>query len=462
MRPFDREPPHVTARLDRKMSLVGTVFFLVGNIVGASIFILPGELAGIAGPAVFLAYLLAAVPAAVNCLIAAQAGTLLPVSAADYVFTSVMLHPFLGFLKVWTGVVSLLVSTPLLAYGFAEYMAYFLPDADRFWVATTLVFGLLGLNLAGLTLSIGVQMFMVVLFIAALFAFGIGGLLHADFGNLVPLAPNGVDAIFRAAVPAFYSYSGFLMLIIMAEEIREPQKNIPRALGITFLIVAATYTMMTVVMPALVPWQQLGTMVAPVSTASQQFMPPWFATVITVAALLAAATSANVAIVTGSRSLFALARSEVLPKSLGWLSPRTNEPALALVATVVLAMIGVIAQGEIVQYASIAVIGAMVYGIVWAVALWRMPAVMGAAWQAGAFRLGRHAITAIVIVKIAVSLLFLWFGISGNPALAVIYLVIMAIGSAYYVWRSRWLAQRGIDIGAIFRAEATARTPAAA
>lgn len=444
----------MTARLDRKMSLAGTVFFLVGNIVGASIFILPGELAGIAGPAVFVAYLIAAIPAIVNCLIAAQAGTLLPVSAADYVFTSVMLHPFLGFLKVWTGVVSLLVSTPLLAYGFAEYMAYFLPDADRFWVATSLVFGLLAMNLIGLTLSVGVQMVMVVFFIAALFVFGIGGLLHADFGNLVPIAPNGVNAIFQAAVPAFYSYSGFLMLIIMAEEIREPQKNIPRALGITFVIVAATYTMMTVVMPALVPWQQLGTMVAPVSTASAAFMPPWFGSAITVAALLAAATSANVAIVTGSRSLFALARSEVLPKALGWLSPRTNEPALALVATVVLAMIGVVARGEIVQYASIAVIGAMVYGIVWAVALWRMPSVMGDAWQAGEFRLGLRTIRAIVVVKILVSLLFLWFGVSGNPGLAAIYVVIMAIGSAYYVWRARWLARRGIDIGAIFRAEA--------
>ena len=79
-------------RLHRKIGLGGAVFLLVGNIVGASIFILPGQLAGIAGPAVFIAYLIASVPAIVNCLIAAQVGSILPVSAGDYVFTSVALR----------------------------------------------------------------------------------------------------------------------------------------------------------------------------------------------------------------------------------------------------------------------------------------------------------------------------------------------------------------------------------
>ena len=112
-------------RLERKISLSGAVFLLIGNIVGASIFILPGQLAGIAGPAVFIAYLIASVPAIANCLIAAQVGSILPVSAAGYVFSSVVLHPFLGFLKEWTGALGLIIGVPILAYGFADYMAFF-------------------------------------------------------------------------------------------------------------------------------------------------------------------------------------------------------------------------------------------------------------------------------------------------------------------------------------------------
>jgi len=68
-------------RLDRKIGLWGAVFLLIGNIVGASIFILPGQLAGLAGPGVVIAYFIAAVPAIINCLIAAQVGAILPVSA---------------------------------------------------------------------------------------------------------------------------------------------------------------------------------------------------------------------------------------------------------------------------------------------------------------------------------------------------------------------------------------------
>ena len=91
------------ARLERKVGLGGAVFLLVGLIIGASIFILPAELAAAAGPAVVFAYFIAGGLAIVNCLIAAQVGTILPVSAGDYVFTSIVLHPVIGFLKVWAG-----------------------------------------------------------------------------------------------------------------------------------------------------------------------------------------------------------------------------------------------------------------------------------------------------------------------------------------------------------------------
>jgi len=110
-------------RLQRKIGLAGAIFLLLGNVIGASIFILPGSLAAIAGPAVFVAYLIALIPAFFNTLVAAQVGGILPVSAADYVFTSTVLHPLLGFLKVWAALVGALVGGPILAYGFADYFS---------------------------------------------------------------------------------------------------------------------------------------------------------------------------------------------------------------------------------------------------------------------------------------------------------------------------------------------------
>ena len=278
------------ARLQRKIGLGGVVFLLVGNIVGASIFILPGELAGVAGPAVVFAYFIAGGLAIINCLIAAQVGSIMPVSAGDYVFTSVVLHPLVGFLKVWAGMIGLMVGAPILAFGFAEYMRFFVPDVDRLTIAIGITFVLLVLNLLGLRTSVRSQMIMVSIFVASLLVFGVGGLFYVNWELLTPMVPNGFDSVLSAAVPAFYSYSGFLTIVVVGEEIRNPGTTVPRALLITFIIVAVIYTLVTIVLPGLVPWQELGSIVAPMSSASTIFLPDWFAAVITISALLAAAT----------------------------------------------------------------------------------------------------------------------------------------------------------------------------
>ena len=166
-----------TVRLERKVGLAGAVFLMVGNVVGASIFILPGTLAGIAGPAIFIAYLIAIIPAFFNTLVAAQVGSILPVSAADYVFTSTVLHPLLGFLKVWAAMLGALVGGPILAYGFADYFAFFAPDVNRVTLACLIVVSIMIINLMGIRSSVRIQMVMVSLFVSAL-------LILATCGNL--------------------------------------------------------------------------------------------------------------------------------------------------------------------------------------------------------------------------------------------------------------------------------------
>ncbi len=447
----------MSQRLERRVGLGGAVFLLVGHIVGASIFILPGELAGTAGPAVFIAYLIASVPAVINCLIAAQVGSILPVSAADYVFTSVTLHPFLGFLKVWAGMLSLIVSVPILAYGFADYAAYFLPNVERFVIAVGIVGLLLVINLLGLRTSVRTQMTMVCVFISALLIFGVGGLFFVDWSLLTPLAPNGVGSVLDAAVPAFYSYSGFLAIVVIAEEIKEPERTIPRTLLVTFLIVAAIYTLITIVLPGLVPWQELGSIVAPMGMASQRFLPDWFAVLITASALLAAATSINTLLLTTSRSFFALARNRIYPKILSRIAHRTMEPDAATVFVVLLALAGIAAQGEILQYAAVTVIGVMLYGIVWSVALLRLPAKLPEHYANASFRLKRSTIWLIAVAKIVISAGFLFVGVSNNLGPSAIYLVLLLLGGAYYLGRRRYLARAGIDLEALLRQETRER-----
>jgi len=441
-------------RLDRKIGLWGAVFLLIGNIVGASIFILPGQLAGLAGPGVVIAYLIAAVPAVINCLIAAQVGAIFPVSAAGYVFSSVVLHPFLGFLKEWVGILGVIVSVPLLSYGFADYMAYFLPDSNRLTVAVTMVLSLVLINLVGIHTSIRLQMVLVAIFVVSLLTFGIGGLFYVDWTLLTPVAPNGLESILNAAVPAFYSYSGFITITAIGEEIKNPGKNIPLTLAITFFFVATIYTLITLVLPGLIPWQELGKIVAPMTSASRIFLPEWFAVMITLSALLAAATSANVALITASRSFFALARHKIYPEILSRLNPRTNEPVVALLLVGLLTICGIALKGNIIQYASANVIGLMFYGIIWSIALIRLPKVLPTHYKNAEFKLNIPTIWIAATIKISISIVFLYIGIMNNLGPAGIYAVLIVIGATYYFLRERYLTKQGISLKAILRNEA--------
>ncbi len=440
-------------RLQRKVGLSGAVFLLIGHIVGASIFILPGQLAGIAGPAVFIAYLIAGIPAVVNCLIAAQVGSILPVSAGDYVFTSIALHPLLGFLKVWAGMLGLMVGVPILAFGFADYMAYFLPGVPRLVIAIGVVLAVLGVNLLGLHTSVRTQMTMVSIFVASLLIFGIGGLFYVDWSLLEPMAPNGAGSVISAAIPAFYSYSGFLTIVVIGEEIQNPRRNVPLTLLISFIIIALIYTLVTLVLPGLVPWQKLGTIVAPMGSAAATFLPDWFAVVITVSALLAAATSINTAVLTTSRSFFALARNRVYPEMFGHLSPRTHEPHSALVLVVVFVMMGIAVQGDIVQYAAVTVIGSMIYGMVWAVAMLRLTKAFPEHYRGATFRLRPRTIWIIAAVKMTVSLAFLYVGFRDNLGPGLVYLVLLGMGAVYYYFRQQFLVREGISLEALLRRE---------
>ncbi len=442
-------------RLERKVGLGGAVFLLVGLIIGASIFILPAELAAAAGPAVVFAYFIAGGLAIVNCLIAAQVGTILPVSAGDYVFTSIVLHPVIGFLKVWAGMIGLAVGVPILAFGFADYLRFFLPEWDRLTIAIGITLVLLGLNLLGLRTSVRTQMIMVSIFVSSLLVFGVGGIFYIDSANYAPMVPNGLDSVLSAAVPAFYSYSGFLTVVVVGEEIRNPGRNIPLALLLSFVVVAVIYTLVTIVLPGLVPWQELGAIVAPMSYASSLFLPEWFAVAITISALLAAATSINVAVLAMSRSFFALARSRIYPQVLSRVSKRTREPNAAMIFVVLWVLVGIAAQGTAVQYASVTVIGVMIYGIIWAIALLRLPAAMPEHYAKAAFKLKGNALRTVAAIKIVVSVTFLYVGVRDNLLPGFFYIGLLALGVVYYFFRQRHLARIGISLRDLLRHEAT-------
>ena len=435
------------AELKGRIGLAEAVFALVGYIIGGSIFILPGALAGQAGPAVFVAYLLAAVVALFICVASAQIGSAFPMSGGTYVAVSSVISPFWGFMVVWMGVLVIFTSTSALAYGLVDYLTPWLPALGEHRLAAAMASIILftGVNLLGIRTAVRVQIVMSVLFAAVLIVFGIGGLAHSRVENFTPLFPLGVMAVLQTAIPAFYSYSGFAAIVTFGGEIVDPRRNIPLVLVISLPLIMALYTLVTLAMPGVVPWQELGAGDATLSRVAAVFLPTGVGVLIGVAAVCAISTSINGLLLTKSRDVFALALDRIFPEAVSRMGP-FGEPRGALLAMCAVALLGVSLRRSFVEYASMAVLCVMVIHVLQGVVILLLPARMPAHYDAAEYRLSRAARLFWGTGLIGFASMFILSGLASERIGGVVYLAACGIGAGWYAFRRRQLRARGLRI----------------
>ena len=242
--------------------------------------------------------------------------------------------------------------------------------------------------------------------------------------------------------------------------IKNPAKNIPLITLYTFLIVAFIYISVTFVVPGLIPWQELGAIAAPLSAAAATFLPEWYSTAITLAALLAAGTSINMIIITCSRSFFAVARNRIYPDIFNRVSRRTGEPDTTIILVAFVILGGIAFQGNIAQYASVSVIGWMLYGIIWGVALVLLPKKLPDHYNNAQFKLSPTWLWITAVVNIVIGALFIFIAVRDNTAPALGYFFLLFLGVVYYLLRQRVLAKEGISLEALLRNETEEATRA--
>jgi APA family basic amino acid/polyamine antiporter len=435
--------------LKRRIGLFGATAMLVGYIVGASIFILPGELAAVAGPAVIVSYLLAAVPAFLCCVVSAEIGSTFPVSGATYVAVSRVISPFWGFITAWAALAAVFVGVPLVAYGLADYLSLLLPSLEsdglvRTVIALGAVLFTWAVNARGVRLSVAAQTVMVVGFLAVLVLFGVGGVMAMEPTRLSPFFPVGVSPVVLAAVPAYFSFIGFFAIVEMAEEIERPAWTIPRALLIGFGCVLLVYGTVAVALPGLIDWQDLATTPAPLGSAAATFLPGPAATLVSVGALLAIITSLNAIFLAQSRDIYALACDGILPDGLARLAPGSETPNRAVGVVAVIAVLGVLLGASITRYATLAVVAIMVVQILASIAFLRLGKVTEAPPEG--FRLGSVSRGIVGTALIVCSLGLTVLALLGSPAASLAFLALIAAGAGYYELRRRTLRRRGVDI----------------
>ena len=430
-----------TQTLSRTVSLPSAAFIVIGYVVGATIFILPGSLAAGTGPAVFIAYALAAIPAIIACFAMAQIGSALPVSGAIYVLLRDALSPYFGFIYLWIMISMAAVVIPLVAFGFADYLAYFLPGMNAKAIAALLVVLFIVLNGLGMDVASAAQNIMVFIFLIALVVFGLGGVAAGDAANLQPLFPKGYSVLTIAAITAYFSYAGVFVIAEIAGEIRNPSRNIPLAILLAFVVIIFVYTLVPLALNMLIPWQELADTPMAVVTASGLFLPRSVVTFIAVAALFAAATSVNGIMMGLSRDFFQGANNGLFPKIFAVVNDRTHAPDRAVVLVGVLSLVGVAIGGAITSYAQLALIGLMIIQIMTGIALIRLPAALPEAYQQSSFKLSKGWLVFIGVAYFAFSAFFLVMLANTKLQLLLIGLAFLLSGVIYH---QVWTRTRGI------------------
>lgn len=335
--------------LKRTLGVFGAANLCIGAIIGAGIFVLIGVASGLAGPAVVLSFLIAGITASLTALSSAELSSFITEAGGSYIYTQKAFGNFWGFLVGWTRSFDYIVGAAVISLGCAGYFVSFfgIPHGMMRVVAIALPMLLMLINLKGISKASFITNVLVGLKIVALLFFIIvGGFFlfsRTDFSNYYPFFPRGIGGILSGASIIFFAFVGFDTVGVLAEEVKNPSKNVPKAIILAFLISTMLYIGVSVVAIGLMNWKLLGTSNAPLVAALRVATDNVFLVeFISISAIFATASVVMTSILGGSRGLFAMARQGVIPGLFAGIS-KQGVPTFAVIITgVAIALIALI------------------------------------------------------------------------------------------------------------------------
>jgi amino acid transporter/nucleotide-binding universal stress UspA family protein len=331
--------------LAKDLGLLSALTIGIGTMIGAGIFVLPGVAASTAGPIVVVSFVIGGLIAMVNALSVSELGTAMPKAGGGYYYVNRALGPLFGSIAGLGDWMGLAFASAFYSIGFGQYLTTLLPIPGVPFLSEIQVGALLagtvfvGVNYIGAKETGGVQTVIVTILLSILAVFAIQGWLSFDVGTLLSdggLAPMGYGAILPGTALIFVSFLGYAKIATVAEELKNPGRNLPLAVIGSVAIVTVVYAVLVSLMLGVVPWPELSR-TAPLTQATQVAFPGGFAgvavTVVTLGALLATASSANASILASARINFAMGRDRIVTNWLNEIHPSYATPYRSIVLT---------------------------------------------------------------------------------------------------------------------------------
>jgi APA family basic amino acid/polyamine antiporter len=317
-------------RLKASLSLFDAVAISVGAIIGGGIFVVTGITAGLAGSALVISMLIAAGTSLLTALSFAELTAWQPKEGSIYEYTYQLISPFAGFLTGWMWVLSNTFAGAAVSLGFAYYLAALVPNLNpphlypnHIAAIVCLVFTVL--NYYGSKQSALVNNALVTAKLLILAFFIIFGLFYTNTSNFMPFKPFETGVLYGACY-IFFAFGGFARPAVIAEEIKDAKRNVPKAMLIALAISTLIYVLVGTVAVGLVGPARLADSSSPLEEAMKATGNLTSMTIISVGGLLATASVLLTSVLGVSRMIYAMARRKDLPEKLGKLHPRHNTP----------------------------------------------------------------------------------------------------------------------------------------
>ena len=323
-------------KLKKELALLEVFAIASGAMISSGLFVLPGLAFAKAGPAMIIAYLLAGLLIIPSMLAKAELSTAMPKAGGTYFFIERSLGSIMGTYGGLANWFSLSFKSAFALVGIGAFAVLIVPDISPLQikliaVASAVVF--MVLNLLSVKETGRIQIILVFCLIAFI-VFYIGrGFIATHPDRYAPFMPNGLWSVVSTAGLVFISFGGLTKVASVAEEVKNPARNIPLGMFFSFTVVTMLYILAVGVTIGIVDGSELKGSLVPLSLGASNVMGQAGMAILSIAAIIAFITTANSGVLAASRSPMAMSRDQLLPRFFARLNQRFKTPHISILLT---------------------------------------------------------------------------------------------------------------------------------
>lgn len=359
-------------QLKRSFGVLQLTMISVGATLGTGILVILGDAVPVAGPAIWIAFVLAGITALLSAVSYAEMAGMVPVSGSSYSYSYATMGEGVAWICGWCLILEYAVSAAAVAVGAGEYVNQTL-EIFGLGLPTSLAGGpatggvinlpaLLTVVAATLLLARGAResalanTAMVMVKIVILVFFSIVAFTAFDAGNFAPLLPMGTAGVSAAASMVFFSYIGFDAASTAGEEAKNPQRDMPRSIMISMVLVTAVYVLVAVAAVGARQWQWFAdAQAALVMIVSELTGERWLVLLFALASVIAIVSVVLTTLYGQTRILLTMGRDGLVPQVFAKISATRHTPVLGtlIVGSVVALTASMIPLGQLAEATSI-------------------------------------------------------------------------------------------------------------